>query len=262
MKGACQGSSPALSPRGTRCWSPPQPLSLPRHSPASDAFPQGCGGVRARGARVSIRGRGSVGVTPGCRSTAPRPTRCPPATSVPSPRNLHHPWGPSPPTAPSGARCHPPMPPPGARVGRWHSPGRGRGGTGGRAQRPRRGAGLAWPAGMAQRGRRKRREGWSCSQEVWTWSQLRKREKNKKKIPLIIFFFFFFLLCPETRGFWHSSTAGLLSQSTGWGGVCGDILVQPLSGVLVLEGVPCPRALWHPWVQGLTLRAGASEGTP
>lgn len=50
-----------------------------------------------------------------------------------------------------------------------------------RAQRPRHGAGLAWPAGMAQRGRRKRREGWSCSQEVWTWSQLRKRKKKNLK---------------------------------------------------------------------------------
>lgn len=42
-EGRGPGHSPALSLRGTRCWVPPQPLSLPRcflrHSPGSDAFP-------------------------------------------------------------------------------------------------------------------------------------------------------------------------------------------------------------------------------
>lgn len=224
LRGACgvsvgeQGTALPCPCGGHGAGAAPQPLSLSRRflCPARGLtrflgmeLGEGEGDTGASRGREKDGGRVRVSteVTAGCRSTVPRPIRCPltsvltlgPASSPVPPR--------IPPTAPSRGRCNPcdaalapGWPGQGTVALTWPGP-RWRAGSG----RSGPDTGLAWPAGMAQHGRRKRREGWSCSQEVWTWSQLRKREKNKKNL-ITFFFFFFFLFCPETSGFWHSST--------------------------------------------------------
>lgn len=89
--------------------------------------------------------------------------------------------------------------------------------------------------------------------------------KGKKIKKLNYFFLFFFSSVQKPAGFGTAAPPGLLTHSTGWGGVCRDILVQPSAGSWCWRVSPsqglCGTHGRRAW-PGLSRRAGASEGTP
>lgn len=98
-------------------------------------------------------------------------------------------------------------------------------------------------------------------------STTEKRKKKKKQTAL---FFFFPLLTRNQQVLAQQHRRDCSHRTLGWGGVCEDILVQapqwgPGAPSWVLEGVPFPRALWHPQVQSLTqalLQGWGKRGDP